>query len=91
MNMSTPADQAITMELVSEEERSMFNSIICFLLYIAKGISTSAAGFLMKYTSYDFPYYISAALYCLAALSFAGAFFLAPGSTYSSRTNLKHS
>lgn len=91
MNMSTPADQAITMELVDKEERSMFNSIICFLLYIAKGISTSAAGFLMKYASYDLPYYIAAALYGLAALSFAGAFFLATGSDSGSKANLKQS
>jgi len=91
MNMSTPAGQAITMELVDEEERSMFNSVIYFLSYIAKGISTSAAGFMMKYASYDLPYYIAAALYGMAALSFAGAFFLSTGSTADSRTDFKQS
>lgn len=91
MNMSTPAGQAIIMEMVSEEERSMFNSVIYFLSYIAKGISTSAAGFMMKYASYDLPYYIAAALYGMAALSFAGAFFLSTGSTANTRTDFKQS
>lgn len=88
MNMSTPASQAITMELVREEERSIFNSTIYFLSYIAKGVSTSAAGFMMKYASYDLPYYIAAALYGMAALAFAGAFFLPVGRNVDSNTNL---
>ena len=71
MNMAQPALQNLTMEMVEDHERSAMSSLISLSNHITRGISASAAGYIMANISYEFPYYVTAGLYVAAILLFA--------------------
>lgn len=76
MNMTGPIISNISMELVSNEKRSVLSSILNLASSFTRAISAAVAGFVMKnFTNgYEIPYYITTCLYIIATIYFYKTF-----------------
>lgn len=76
MNMTGPIISNISMELVSNEKRSVLSSILNLASSFTRAISAVTAGFMMKnFTNgYEIPYYITTCLYVIATIYFYKTF-----------------
>lgn len=76
MNMTGPVISNISMELVSNEKRSVLSSILNLSSSLTRAISAVIAGLMMKNLAngYEIPYYITTCLYIIATLYFYKTF-----------------
>jgi len=70
MNLSTPAMSNFSMESVAPDEKSLFSGFSGLAWNGTWAVSNIAAGFIMARISYLIPYYMCAALYFLASISY---------------------
>lgn len=70
MNMSNPLVGSFTMEVLEPSERATVSSIIGMTWNLGWGISARLAGYIMRTHSYSLPYFFTAVLYTLSALTF---------------------
>lgn len=70
MNMSNPLVGSFTMEVLEPSERATVSSILGMTWNLGWGISARLAGHIMKTYSYSLPYYFTAVLYTLSAITF---------------------
>lgn len=68
MNMATPLNTSIFMDLVKPEERSNFSSLLSLFSSFSRAAGISIGGYMMQHISYHSPYYLTTALY-LSAIS----------------------
>lgn len=71
MNMATPVIQNLSMELVSEDERTNLSSVVSLASNISRAIGITIGGFLMESISYNAPYFFTVVLYVTGSLIFA--------------------
>lgn len=71
MNMATPVIQNLSMELVSEDERTNLSSVVSLASNISRAIGITIGGFLMESISYNAPYFFTVVLYVAGSLIFA--------------------
>jgi MFS family permease len=76
MNMAGPVINNISMDIVSNDKRSVLSSILNLASSFTRAISAVAAGFIMKNFSngYEIPYYITTCLYVIATVYFYKTF-----------------
>ncbi|MGB5822974.1 MAG: MFS transporter [Proteocatella sp.] len=68
MNMATPLNTSIFMDLVEPEERSNFSSLLSLFSSFSRAIGISVGGYMMQHINYHSPYYLTTILY-LSAIS----------------------
>lgn len=68
MNMANPVLQSLAMDLVEEKNRTVMSSIFSLTDNMFRALGTQAGGFLMMAVSYNFPYYITMAMYFLSTI-----------------------
>jgi predicted MFS family arabinose efflux permease len=76
MNMAGPIVGNLSMEIIKEDERSIFASINNISGNLSRAISAVVAGFIMKnfINGYEVPYFITAILYITATIYFYKSF-----------------
>lgn len=76
MNMAMPIINNMAMDIVGEEQRSIFASINGISGNLSRGLSAVAAGFIMRnFTNgYEIPYFLTAVLYITATIYFYNHF-----------------
>jgi len=70
MNMSNPLVGSFTMEILEPSERATVSSILGMTWNLGWGISARLAGHIMKTYSYSLPYFFTAILYTISAITF---------------------
>jgi len=70
MNMSNPLVGSFTMEVLEPSERATVSSILGMTWNLGWGISARLAGHIMKTYSYSLPYFFTAVLYTISAITF---------------------
>lgn len=70
MNMSNPLVGSFTMEVLEPSERATVSSILNMTWNLGWGISARLAGYIMSTYSYSLPYFFTAVLYTLSAVTF---------------------
>jgi len=74
MNVSTPMNSSLFMELAPVHQRSLLASMIGFAQNASRAVSAAIGGWLMGWAGYSVPYFITAALYLLATVHLWRAF-----------------
>lgn len=70
MNLNQPLIQNISLETVEYENRALMSSMVLMSSSITRALSTIIAGYLMESISYNFPYYLTVALYLIGTIVF---------------------
>lgn len=71
MNMAMPLIQNLSMEIVSDKERTNMSSLISLSSNISRAIGIAIGGFLMENVSYTVPYYFTVGFYIVAVILFS--------------------
>lgn len=71
MNMAMPLIQNLSMEMVSDKERTNMSSLISLSSNISRAIGIAIGGFLMENISYTVPYYFTVGFYLIAVMLFS--------------------
>ena len=71
MNMAMPLIQNLSMEMVSDKERTNMSSLISLSSNISRAIGIAIGGFLMENISYTVPYYFTVGFYIIAVILFS--------------------
>ena len=66
MNMATPLNTSIFMDLVEPVERSNFSSLLSLFSSLSRAGGISIGGYMMQHFSYHSPYYLTTILYLSA-------------------------
>lgn len=66
MNMATPLNTSIFMDLVEPVERSNFSSLLSLFSSLSRAGGISIGGYMMQHFSYHSPYYLTTVLYLSA-------------------------
>lgn len=76
MNMTSPITNTMSMELVNQNERSIFASANNIAGNVSRALSAVVAGFIMNNfaNGYELPYFITAILYAIATIYFYKCF-----------------
>ncbi len=70
MNLNQPLIQNMSLETVEYENRALMSSMVLMSSSITRALSTIIAGYLMESISYNFPYYLTVALYLIGTIVF---------------------
>jgi MFS family permease len=70
MNLNQPLIQNISLETVEYENRALMSSMVLMSSSVTRALSTIIAGYLMESISYNFPYYLTVALYLIGTIVF---------------------
>jgi predicted MFS family arabinose efflux permease len=70
MNMGGPISSSFMMELVPEDRRATASSLVGMSWNLTWAFSASASGWIMQRYGYSIPFFITAFLYALAAVTF---------------------
>lgn len=70
MNMGGPISSSFMMELVPEDRRATASSLAGMSWNLTWAASASASGWIMQRYGYEIPFFITAFLYAVAAMSF---------------------